>query len=71
MKSLITMLLVLIASIAYANPQDEGNKIPIEVPRDREGNYEPQLIRKGVRRFANFDEKVICLLYTSPSPRDS
>jgi len=29
---------------------DEGYKIPIEIPRDREGEYEPKLIPKGVRR---------------------
>lgn len=40
---------------------DEGHKIPIDVPRDREGEYSPQLIPKGVRRFAGFDDKVISL----------
>lgn len=40
---------------------DEGNKLKIEVPRDREGEYEPQLIPKGVRKFKGFDEQVISL----------
>jgi putative transposase len=40
---------------------EEGNKIPIDVPRDREGKYSPQFIPKGVRRFEGFDEKVISL----------
>ena len=40
---------------------DEGHKIPIDVPRDREGEYSPQLIPKGVRRFTGFDDKVISL----------
>ena len=29
------------------------------MPRDREGEFTPQLVPKGVRRFAGFDEKVI------------
>ena len=40
---------------------DDGHKIPIEVPRDRSGEYEPKLIPKGVRRFTGFDDKVISL----------
>lgn len=39
----------------------DGHKIKLEVPRDREGEFEPQIIPKGVRRFAGFDEKVISL----------
>lgn len=33
----------------------------VEVPRDREGEFEPYLIPKGVRRFEGFDDKVIYL----------
>jgi transposase-like protein len=39
---------------------DDG-PVPIEVPRDREGTFEPQLIGKHERRFTGFDEKVIAL----------
>ncbi|MFU7500559.1 MAG: transposase, partial [Candidatus Tisiphia sp.] len=39
----------------------EGRKLVVEVPRDREGEFEPQLIPKGVRRFEGFDDKVISL----------
>src|SRR5687768_6260414 len=35
--------------------------VPIEVPRDREGTFEPQLIGKHERRFTGFDDKVIAL----------
>ena len=38
-----------------------GNKVPIEVPRDRDGEYEPQLVPKGIRRFKGFDDQVISL----------
>jgi putative transposase len=40
---------------------DDGYKIPIEIPRDRSGEYSPKLIPKGIRRFNGFDDKVISL----------
>lgn len=40
---------------------DQGHRLSIEVPRDRDGDYEPQLIPKGVRRFSGFDDKIISL----------
>lgn len=40
---------------------EEGHRLTIEVPRDREGEFEPELIPKGVRRFSGFDDKVISL----------
>jgi transposase-like protein len=39
---------------------DDG-PVPIEVPRDREGTFEPQIIPKHERRFTGFDDKVIAL----------
>ncbi len=33
----------------------------IEVPRDREGSFEPQLIGKHERRFTGFDDKIVAL----------
>jgi putative transposase len=39
---------------------DEG-PVPIDIPRDREGTFEPQLIGKHERRFTGFDDKVIAL----------
>jgi len=40
---------------------NEGNKMPIEVPRDREGEYDPQFVPKGIRKFKGFDDQVISL----------
>ena len=40
---------------------DKGHKISISIPRDREGEYSPQIIPKGIRRFNGFDQKVISL----------
>jgi transposase-like protein len=39
---------------------DDG-PVAIDVPRDREGSFEPQLIPKHERRFTGFDDKVIAL----------
>ena len=41
--------------------QSESGPIELEVPRDRDGSFEPQLVRKRQRRLAGFDEKVIAL----------
>ncbi len=40
---------------------NDGHKVRLEVPRDRDSEYEPQLIPKGVRRFKGFDDQVISL----------
>src|SRR5689334_5734865 len=39
---------------------DDG-PLPIAVPRDREGSFEPQIIGKHERRFTGFDDKIISL----------
>ena len=39
----------------------EFGELPIEVPRDRQGTFEPQLIPKHQTRWAGFDDKVISL----------
>ena len=39
----------------------EDGKLQIEVPRDRAGEFEPQFIRKGQRRFGGFDSKIIAM----------
>ena len=39
---------------------DEG-PLSIDVPRDREGTFEPRLIAKHERRFTGFDDKILAL----------
>lgn len=41
--------------------QGENGPIALEVPRDRDGSFEPQLVRKRQRRLSGFDDKVIAL----------
>jgi transposase-like protein len=36
-------------------------EVQIAVPRDREGSFEPVLVRKGQRRFAEFDQRIIAM----------
>jgi hypothetical protein len=36
-----------------------GGPLRIEVPRDREGGFEPLLIAKHERRFSGFDDKIV------------
>ncbi len=39
----------------------ENGQFEIEVPRDREGSFDPKLIKKRQRRLPGFDEKVISM----------
>jgi putative transposase len=39
---------------------DDG-AVRIDVPRDRQGTFEPQLIGKHERRFSGFDDKIIAM----------
>ena len=39
----------------------EDGTMEIEVPRDRDGSFEPVLVPKGKRRFEGFDERIIAM----------
>jgi len=39
---------------------DDG-PVRIEVPRDRDGSYQPQIIGKHERRFTGFDQKIVAM----------
>ncbi len=39
----------------------DTSDIDLEVPRDRDGTFEPVMVAKGQRRLPGFDEKVIAL----------
>lgn len=45
-------------------------EIALEVPRDRDGTFEPQLVQKGQRRLPGFDEKVIALYARGMTTRE-
>jgi transposase-like protein len=48
----------------------DGGKIEIEVPRDRAGSFDPQLIAKYQRRFPGFDDKIISMYARGMSTRE-
>jgi transposase-like protein len=48
----------------------ESGPVQLQVPRDRDGTFEPQLVKKGQRRLEGFDEKVLALYARGMSTRD-
>ncbi len=48
----------------------EHGPVRIETPRDRKGSFEPQIIKKGQRRFEGFDDKILALYSRGLSTRD-
>jgi hypothetical protein len=49
---------------------DDG-PLRIEVPRDRQGEFEPKLIGKHERRFTGFDDKIIAMHARGMTVRES
>ena len=47
----------------------DNGSMPLEVPRDRQGTFEPQLIEKYARRLPGFDDKVIHMFARGMSTR--
>lgn len=45
-------------------------ELTIDVPRDRQGTFEPQLIGKHERRFTGFDDKIIAMYARGMSVRE-
>jgi len=50
--------------------QGDTGALEIEVPRDRNGTFEPQLVKKRQRRLEGFDDKVLALYARGLSTRD-
>ena len=48
----------------------DTSQIELEIPRDRPGTFEPQLIAKYQRRFPGFDNKIISMYARGMSVRD-
>lgn len=48
---------------------DTGN-LPLDIPRDRDGSFEPRLIPKNLRRLDGFDDKVLALYARGVSVRE-
>lgn len=50
--------------------RSEAGQFEIEVPRDRDGSFEPQLVEKRQRRLVGFDDKVLALYARGQSTRE-
>lgn len=48
---------------------DHG-EVEIETPRDRNGQFEPQLVKKGQTRLTHFDDQILSLYAKGMSTRD-
>jgi putative transposase len=48
----------------------EHGQVPIDAPRDRDGSFQPQIVRKRQRRFEGFDEKILALYGRGLATRD-
>jgi len=56
----------------YSAKTLKGNhgEVGIEVPRDRNGSFEPQLVRKGQTRLTEFDDQILSLYAKGMTTRD-
>lgn len=50
--------------------KSKSSTVDIDVPRDRNGSFEPQIIKKHERRFDGFDEKIISMYARGMTVRD-
>ena len=45
-------------------------EVEIEVPRDRDGKFEPKIVGKHQRRFTGFDDKILSMYARGMSTRE-
>lgn len=48
----------------------EDGQLPIQVPRDRQGSFEPLIVPKGERRLGRINDQVLALYARGMSTRD-
>jgi putative transposase len=48
----------------------EHGKVELDAPRDRNGTFEPKIVKKRQRRFVGFDDKILALYSRGLSVRD-
>ena len=48
----------------------EVGPVPLDVPRDRQGSFDPRLVPKGARRLDGLDEMIISLYAGGMTVRD-
>lgn len=50
--------------------QTDHGKLEMSIPRDRTSEFEPQIVKKGQRRFTGFDDKIVSMYARGMSTRD-
>jgi putative transposase len=50
--------------------ETESGPVEIKVPRDRDGDFEPKIVKKGQRRLEGFNEKILSMYARGMSMRD-
>lgn len=50
--------------------ETESGEVKIDVPRDRESEFEPQLVKKGQRRLQGLDQRILSMYARGMSTRD-
>ena len=50
--------------------RSDSGRVTLDIPRDRDGEYKPQLIPKGQRDISGIDDKVIAMYARGMSLRD-
>jgi putative transposase len=48
----------------------EHGNVQVDAPRDRDGSFQPKIVRKRQRRFRGFDDKILALYSRGLSTRD-
>ena len=48
----------------------DNGEIPISTPRDRNGTFEPEIVKKGQTRLTRFDDKILSLYARGMTTRD-
>ena len=48
----------------------QHGEVPIDAPRDRNGSFEPQFVRKGQTRLTQMDDQILALYAKGLSTRD-
>ena len=48
----------------------EQGHLELDIPRDRQGTFEPQLVKKGQTRLEGFDDKILAMYARGMTTRD-
>lgn len=57
-------------SFAFFLNELSSAELPIAVPRDRDGSFEPELMQKGQTRIDGMDDKIVGLYAAGLTVRD-